>query len=146
LFEIHTMNEMTAQSLMPRLAAMLLALAFGGVAMFLAAIGIYGVLAYVVAQRVREIGIRIALGSSAAAIFKMVLQEGLIIVAVGLAIGLAGAFTLRHAIESQIFGVRAFDPLVVGAAFAAIGAIAFLACALPARRATRVDPVIILNQ
>ena len=125
---------------------MLLAISFGCVALFLSAVGIYGVLAYLVAQRTREIGIRIALGSTPSGVFRLVLREGLRLVGGGLVLGLAGAFALRRALENQIHGVRSADPLVIGIVIAMLGAIALAACVLPARRATRVDPAVVLNQ
>ena len=130
---------------MPRRAALLLALSYGFVALFLAAIGIYGVLAYLVTQRTREIGIRMALGSTARGIFALVLREGMLLVAGGLTVGLAGTVALRRVMQSQIYGVGATDPIVIGVVIAILGAIAVVACSLPARHATRVDPVTILS-
>jgi ABC-type antimicrobial peptide transport system permease subunit len=123
----------------------MLALAFGGLALFLSAIGIYGVLAYLVAQRRREIAIRMALGSTGAGVVRLVLREGLVLVAIGLAAGFAGAAGLQKAIANQIYGVRPLDPLVIGGVTVLLGAIALAACALPARRATRVDPIEVLR-
>jgi putative ABC transport system permease protein len=111
----------------------------------LSAIGIYGVLTYLVTQRTREIGIRIALGSSAGAVFKLVLREGIILVLIGGVVGLAGAFGLRTFIESEVYGVHPLDPWVISSVVGVLAAIALAACALPARRATRVDPVQVLN-
>jgi len=146
LFDVRTMTERTELSLAPQKATMLLAISFGCIAVFLCAVGIYGVLAYLVAQRTREIGIRLALGSTAGGIFKMVLREGLILVASGLLLGLAGTIALRRILQSQMYGVGPSDPLVICLALAILGAIALAACLLPARRATRVDPVVALNQ
>ena len=146
LFDIRTMTERTELSLMARRAAMLLAIAFAGVAIFLSAVGIYGVLAYLVAQRSREIGIRIALGSTAAGIFRLMLREGVTLVASGLVIGVAGMVALRRALQSQAYGVEATDPLLICFAVMTLGAIALGACILPARRATQVDPAVVLNQ
>ena len=142
--DVRTMTERTALSLMPRRAALLLA-PRGFVALFLAAIGIYGVLAYLVTQRRREIGIRMALGSTARGIFALVLREGMLLVAGGLAVGLAGTIALRRVMQSQIYGVGATDPMVIGLVIATLGAIALVACSLPARHATRVDPATILS-
>jgi ABC-type antimicrobial peptide transport system permease subunit len=114
--------------------------------LFLSTIGIYGVLAYLVAQRTREIGIRMALGSSPSEIFRLVLREGLLLVIAGFALGLGGTVALRRGIESQVYGVQPFDPTVIGTVTIILGAIALGACTLPARRATHVDPVTILNQ
>jgi predicted permease len=141
-----TMNEYIAQSLMSRKAAMILATSFGLLSLFLSAVGIYGVLAYLTTQRSREIGIRIALGSTNRGIFKLILQEGLLLVVCGLAIGLAGAVALRRVLEAQLYGLGSMDPVVIGTALTLLTVIALAACALPARRATRLDPVIVLNQ
>ena len=140
------MQERADLSLTSRRVAMLLALSFGAVALFLSAVGIYGVLAYLVAQRTREIGIRIALGSTAGGVFKLVLREGAALGGSGLALGLAGAFALRRALENQIYGVGPTDPLVLCGVVATLGTIALAASVLPARRATRVDPVVALSQ
>ena len=145
LFDIRSMEERIRLSLLSRRAAMVLGLAFGGVALFLAAIGIYGVLIYLVAQRTREIGIRIALGSSAGGVFKLVLREGVLLVLYGLVFGLAGAVALRRLIEEEVYGVRPLDPWVISSVVLGLAAIALVACVLPARRATRVDPVQVLN-
>ena len=146
LFDVRSMTERADLSLTSRRVAMLLALSVGAAALFLSAVGIYGVLAYLVAQRTREIGIRIALGSTAGGVFKLVLREGAALGGSGLALGLAGAFALRRALENQIYGVGPNDPLVLCAAMAVLGSIALAASILPARRATRVDPAVVLNQ
>lgn len=146
LFEIRTMAERAEGSLAPRKTSLLLALGFGVLALFLAAVGIYGVLAYLVTQRNREIGIRMALGSSRAGIFQLLLREGLVLVTTGLALGLCGSVLLRGAIEKQIYGVQALEPVVLAGSIALLGAIAVAACIVPSRRATRVDPVSVLNE
>jgi len=146
VYEMQTMEERTDKSLMNRRSPMVLSLAFGGVALFLSAIGIYGVLAYLVTQRKKEIGIRIALGSSAGAIFELVLREGLVLIAAGFALGIVGAFAVRKSVESQLFGVAATDPIVLATVTAALAAVAALACAVPARRATRIDPIVALTE
>ena len=145
LFDVHSMSERIDLSLSSRRTSMLLANAFGGVALFLASLGIYGVLAYLVAQRTREIGIRVALGSTRAGILRLVLREGFKLVAMGFALGIAGAALLQKAVASQIYGVRPFDPLVLAGVMALLGGIALVACAVPARRAMRVDPVVVLR-
>ena len=145
VFDVHSMAERIDLSLAPRRTSMLLANAFGGVALFLATLGIYGVLAYLVAQRTREIGIRVALGSTRAKILKMVLREGLQLVIIGLVLGIIGAILLQKAIASEIYGVRPLDPLVLGSVTAVLAIVTLAACAVPARRAMRVDPIIALR-
>jgi putative ABC transport system permease protein len=125
---------------------MVLAATFAGVALFLAAIGIYGVLAYQVSQRRREIGIRMALGSDARGIFRLVLSEGIALLGVGLTLGLAGAFLVRRAMESQLYGVSAMDPLVLSLVAGLLALVALTACTVPARRAARIDPVVALGE
>lgn len=145
VYEMQTMEERTDTSLMTRRSPMLLSLGFGVVALLLSAIGIYGVLAYLVTQRTKEIGIRIALGSSASAIFELVLREGLALIASGFAVGAAGAFAVRRSLESQLFGVTATDPIVLLVVSGTLALVAVVACALPARRATRIDPIVALT-
>jgi ABC-type antimicrobial peptide transport system permease subunit len=145
LFDIRTMTERTAMSLTPRRTAMILAITFAAVALFLAAVGVYGVLTYLVAQRTREIGIRMALGSSESDIFRLLLREGTLLVCLGLSLGFAGTIALRHAIENQIYGVHPLDPTVTGVVLLILGGIALFACAMPARRAMKVDPVTVLK-
>ena len=146
LSNVRTMSEYVSLSLMSRKATMMLAMSFGLLSLFLSAVGIYGVLAYLVTQRTREIGIRIALGSTTRGIFKLVLREGLWLVAGGLVLGFAGAVAVRRALETQIYGLGVMDPIVIGLVVVTLGMIALAACSLPARRATQVDPVTVLNQ
>jgi putative ABC transport system permease protein len=128
-------------------AALTLAVCIGAnTALFLSAIGIYGVLGYLVVQRRKEIGIRMALGSSGRAIFELIIREGLLLVGAGFLLGALGAFLLRRSLESQLFGIQPSDPLVLGAVTAALSLVALIACALPARRATRIDPLIALSE
>ena len=115
------------------------------VALFLAAIGIYGVLAYQVSQRRREIGIRMALGAASGSIFSLVLREGGLIVGAGAAMGLVGAFFLRQTLQSQLYETVAMEPLVVTTVGAMLIAVALIACVLPARRAAKTDPLIALS-
>ena len=141
LFFVRTMEELVGAGLTSRRTPMLLALGFAGAALLLSALGIYGVLAYRVAQRRREFGIRLALGSSAAGVFRLVLSEGALLVAMGLALGVAGTLAARRALAAQLYGVEAGDPAVAAAVVAILSLVALAACALPARRATEVDPV-----
>jgi predicted permease len=144
-FSVRPMEQRVEQSLMSRRTPMMLATLFGGIALFLAAIGIYGVLAYQVAQRRKEIGIRLALGSDGRRVFSLIVSEGLWLVGAGAAAGLAGAFAIRRAMETQLFGVQPMDPLVLVSVVVTLGLVAFVACAVPARRAAHIDPVIALT-
>jgi predicted permease len=145
VFDIHSMSERIDLSLASRRTSMLLANAFGAVALFLATLGIYGVLAYLVARRTREIGIRVALGSSGGGILRLVLREGFQLVALGLVLGVVGAIFLQKAVASEIYGVRPLDPLVLASVMALLAIVALAACAVPARRAMRVDPMVALR-
>jgi predicted permease len=144
-FGVRTMEEQMSRSLIDRRTPMLLATGFAAVALFLAAIGIYGVLAYQVSQRRREIGIRMALGAASASIFNLVLREGGVIVALGAGLGLGGAFLLRRTIETQLYETAAMDPIVVAVVAAMLIAVALVACVVPARRAAKTDPLIALT-
>jgi predicted permease len=146
VFDLQTLEDRMEKSLVSRRSPVLLSVSFGVVALFLSAIGIYGVLAYLVTQRRKEIGIRIALGSSSRDIFELVLREGLVLIGVGFLAGAAGAVALRKSLETQLFGVSAGDPLVLATVTLVLASVAVLACALPARRATRIDPIIALAE
>ena len=128
----------------PRLLAQLLG-GFAMLALLLAAIGTYGVLSYMVAQRRREIGIRIALGANQSSVLGQVMQQGLVLTAVGIIAGLAGAFALNRVIAAMLFGVEPTDPATMAAVVAAITLVAAMACWLPAWRASRVDPNVVLR-
>jgi putative ABC transport system permease protein len=146
VFEVQPMTYWTARSLANRRAPALLSMVFGFVALFLSAIGIYGVLAYLVTQRTKEIGIRVALGSTAAAVFRLVLREGLVLVGIGLVLGGIGSLLLRHTLESLLFGVSATDPRVLLLVSGVLGVVAVVACCVPARRATKIDPLVALME
>jgi predicted permease len=144
-YDVRTMPERIDRSLGPRRTPMLLSLAFGVVALLLAAIGIYGVLAYQVGLRSREIGIRMALGGDPASILRLVLGEAVALVAIGLVAGGAGVLALRPAIASQLFGVGPLDPVVIGSVVVLLAAVAGLASFAPAQHAARIDPVVALT-
>jgi predicted permease len=144
-YGVRTMQTRVDQSLIDRRTPMILAVGFAAVALFLAGIGIYGVLAYQVSQRRREIGIRMALGAEVASIFGMVLREGFAIVVAGTILGLAGAFALRQTLQSQLYEIGAMDPRVVSIVAAVLLGVAFVACIVPARRAAKTDPVVALT-
>jgi len=103
------------------------------------------VLSYLLAQRRREIGIRIALGSTRAGIFRLFLHEGIVLVSSGLVLGLAGAAAMRRAVENQIYGIHQLDPIVLFAAGTLLATVALSACLWPARQAAKVDPIIALS-
>jgi predicted permease len=145
LFADSTMAAYVDQALAGRRVPMLLSAVFGGVAVFLAAIGIYGVLAYGVAEKRREIGIRMALGSTTSAVFRLVIADGLKIVLLGLVLGGVGAYYAGRGLQTLLYGVGAGDPMVIVAVAGLLAVIALLATALPARRATKVNPAIALN-
>jgi predicted permease len=145
-FDALTMQERIDDSLTNRRSPMLLSLCFGAVALFLAGVGIYGVLAYLVAQRTKEIGIRMALGSDAGRIFKLVFREGVGIVAFGFVLGVLCSWVLSRYMESVLYGVRPLDPVVIALVSLTLIAVALMATTLPAWRATRVNPIIALRQ
>jgi putative ABC transport system permease protein len=145
LTQVRVFDEYMSRTLAkPRFNALLLSI-FAGTALFLTAIGIYGVLAYSVSQRTNEIGIRIALGAAQSNIFRLVVGEAMLLVAISIAIGLLGAFMATRFLSSLLYGVAAWDPITFGSIATLIAAVAFLACWFPARRAARVDPVIALR-
>jgi putative ABC transport system permease protein len=115
--------------------------ATGAVALLLGAVGLYGVIAYSVAQRTREIGVRVALGAQRHDVSRLFLREGVSFIAAGLSIGLAGALALTRFLSSMLFGVAPTDPLTFICAAVLLALVAFAACQIPARRATRVDPI-----
>jgi len=146
LFDVWTMNERTERALLNRRGPAQLALGFGILALLLSAVGLYGVLAHLVTQRTREIGIRLALGSSTRAVFDLVIREGLLLLSIGFFAGGVGALALRSSLESQLFGIQAADLRVIGGVTLLLAFVALAACALPARRATRIDPRVVLAE
>jgi ABC-type antimicrobial peptide transport system permease subunit len=146
LFDVHTMEERGDLALASRRASLTLALFFGCLALFLSGVGIYGVLAYLVTQRQREIGIRAALGCSAGGVVRLVVGEALWLLGAGLLLGVAGSAALRPVVAGHLYGVKPLDPLVMSAVIVTLALVGLTACALPARRATRVDPVLVLRE
>jgi len=145
VFGERTMTQVAAESVSRRRFAMQLVGLFGVLALLLAAVGIYGVIAYSVTQRTREIGIRVALGASRSAILRWVLKQGMILTMAGVVVGLVGALALTRLLRSLLFGIGPTDILTYGVLAAVLTVVALIACYVPARRATKVDPLIALR-
>jgi putative ABC transport system permease protein len=145
VYEAKTLREHMRLALFPLHAGAVAVGSFAFLAMILAAIGIYGVMAYSVAQRTQEIGIRMALGARAVDVWKMVLRQGIFLTAVGMFCGLLFALGLSKIIASLLYGVSATDPLTFLLISVLLAAVALLASFLPARRATKVDPVMAIR-
>jgi predicted permease len=145
LYDVKTMRQHLGIALLPaRVAGSALGI-FGLLALLLAAAGLYGVMANIVAGRTREIGIRMALGADALAVLRLILQQGMQLVLIGLFIGLAAALAVTHLLKSLLFGVSTTDPLTFVGIGLLLTMVALLACWIPARRATKVDPMIALR-
>jgi predicted permease len=145
IVRLRTMEDVFGASVSrPRLLTQLLGI-FAGLALLLAAIGTYGILAYAVSERRREIGIHMALGATRGNVMNKILGQGLRLTALGLVIGLAAAFVLTRLLQTQLFNVKPTDPMTITAVSAFIAAVAFIACYIPAARATRVDPMVVLR-
>jgi putative ABC transport system permease protein len=143
--QVSTMEQNIASSLATRRLIMVLLGAFALLALVLASVGLYGVMALTVTQRTRELGIRMALGAARASIFRLVLGQGISLVGVGVVIGLVGAIAIGRALMSFLYNVGALDTGAVITAIVALSTVALIACCVPARRATRVDPIIALR-
>jgi putative ABC transport system permease protein len=146
LFQVRSMDDLLAESVAPARSSMVLVGLFAALALVLAVLGVFGVLSYTVAQRTTELGIRLALGASARSVGLLVLGQGLLQVLAGVALGLAGSLALTRFLESLLFGVTPTDPLTFGAVALLLVGVAAVASYLPARRATRVDPMTVLRQ
>jgi predicted permease len=146
VYRLRTMQDWIDRALIGRRVPMLIAMAFGVVALLLAAVGIYGVLAYGVVQRQREIGVRLALGGTAAGVFGLVLKDGLKIVGIGVAAGLASSVAVGQLMKSELFDVAPLNPIVLGVGTAALVIVALVATMIPAWRASRIDPIVALSR
>ncbi len=142
---IRSLDQVVASSLAGRRLTLTLLGIFAVVALGLAVIGLYGVMAYMVSQRTQEIGIRMALGAQRADVLKLIVRNGLMLTLVGVAIGATGSLALSRILTSQLYQVKATDPAVLGGVALLLMSVAFLASWLPARRAARVDPMIALR-
>jgi predicted permease len=146
LADVRTMEQWVSRSLEQRRTPTVLLALFGSVALLLSAIGIYGVLAFGVAQRVREFGIRQALGADASSILTLVLKQGLLTAAIGIALGLTGAWMLARFMQTMMFGIGPHDLSVFAGVTLLLLVVSIAACYIPARRATRVDPIVALRE
>jgi putative ABC transport system permease protein len=146
LSDVQTMDEIVSRSMAPRRFNMFLLSIFAGVALLLALVGVYGVLAYSVGQRTAEIGLRVALGATPRKVLALIIGQGMRPILIGIGIGLAGALGLSRFVSSLLFGVKPVDPLTYGAVALLVAAAALLSCYVPALRALRIDPVAALRQ
>ena len=145
VFQVRTMSEVMGDSLQRRRLALILLEVFAGLALLLAAVGIYGVTSYGVAQRQKEIGLRMALGANRGQVMGMTIRRGMGTMAAGLALGVTLALLFTRLMSGLLFGVKAYDPLALGGAALLLTAAAFFATLIPARRATMVNPIVALR-
>ena len=145
LYAVQSMNLVIENTVRDKSLNTTLLAVLAAISLLLAVIGVYGVMSYTVAQHTREIGIRIALGAQRSAILKLIIGRGLFLVGIGVAIGVVASFGLTRFIENMLFGVTATDPLTFAAIVLLLGAVALLACLIPAQRAMRVDPIVVLR-
>ena len=144
--EAKSLSDVLSGSLARQRFVVTLLTVFAGLALLLGSVGLYGVISYSVAQRTRELGIRSALGAQRTDLLRLVVSEGMRLTALGLAVGVAAAFGLTRFLQSLLFGISPFDPLVLGAVTLLLGSVGLLACFVPAYRAARVDPLVALHQ
>jgi ABC-type antimicrobial peptide transport system permease subunit len=145
VFGVMSMDRVIENASAERRVSMVLLLLFAAIALLLSGLGIYGVMAYTTNQRRHEIGIRLALGAGGSDVLRLVVGQGMRLVLIGLVAGLLGAWVLSRVLASQLFGISAQDPLTYASVAVMLGLVALAATWLPARRATRVDPMISLR-
>ena len=143
--DVRTMTQVMAETVARARFNTLLLGIFAGLATLLAAVGIFGVMNYSVQLRTREIGLRMALGAQPGRVLMLVLRQGLLLTLIGIGVGLAGALALSRVMSGLLYGVGATDPVTFAAIVVVLGVVALIACYIPARRATRVDPLIALK-
>jgi ABC-type antimicrobial peptide transport system permease subunit len=141
IFDLSTMDEVFRSSISTQRLTMMLLGTFAGIALLLAAVGLYGVLSYSVGQRTREIGVRMALGAQSADVVSLVVRHGFKLASLGLLLGAAAAFALTRLLRTVLYEVSPFDPASFAAVAVVLALIGLFACWLPARRATRVNPI-----
>jgi putative ABC transport system permease protein len=145
VYDVMTMNGVVSESLARRRFTTVVLGIFAGVSLLLAMLGIYGVLSYSVAQRTREMGLRMALGATPGAVCMLVLRSGFALVSIGVGLGMIGAAAATRSLANLLFGITSLDPLTYGGVAAAFLATSFIACYSPASRATKVDPMVALR-
>jgi predicted permease len=145
IYAVQTMNLVIENTVRDKSVNTTLLSVFAGVSLLLAMIGVYGVMSYTVAQHTREIGIRMALGARPRSILKLIMGRGAVLVSIGVVVGVLASFGMTRFIENMLFGVKPTDPLTFVAIVAILGVVALLACLVPAQRAMRVDPIVVLR-
>jgi len=145
IYNAATLEERLKNSLLPRRTNLVLLGTFAALAFTLALTGIYGVMAYSVSQRTQEIGLRMALGARASSVLALIMRQGARLILTGLLAGLAIALAFTRFLAGQLYGITAHDPVTLAGATVALGAVALMACYFPARRATKVDPIVALR-
>jgi len=145
IYGVRTMHEIRAESVAPERLNLTLLSIFAGIALVLAIVGIYGVMSYSVTQRTREIGIRMAIGAQPRDVFRMVIWQGMLLALIGVAVGLVGAFGFTRLMTTMLFGIEPTDPTTFAAIAVLLTVVALVACYVPGRRATKVDPVVSLR-
>ncbi len=144
--DIRTLETIVSESSAPRRLTMLISGLFGALALLLAMVGLYGVISYSVEQRRHELGMRMVMGATKRDILRQIIAQGFQLAVSGIIVGMAGALILTRALTSVLFGITLTDPLIFGVVAVVLGGVALVACYVPARRATKVDPMVALRR